>query len=94
MEEPFPPWQHGFWSMSSEHWVDSARVETHIIWILEQLEPKSDGVKRLAAGVDQTRIFCYSLGSTDQPPTYPDELDERARALGLHIDIDHYDSRQ
>ena len=92
--EPYDPWPHGFWSMSSENWVDSPRIETHVAWILQQLEPRADDVARLAQHVEQARIFCFSLGRTNEPPTYPNALDARARALGLHIDIDHYHSRQ
>jgi hypothetical protein len=93
VEELHPPWPHGFWAMSSENWVDSSRVQSHIRWILEQLEPKAEHVARISERVEQSRIFCYSLGKSDQPPSYPAELDQRAGALGLYIDIDHYDSR-
>lgn len=34
-----PECQLGLWSMSSEKWVESPRLETHLQWLLDELEP-------------------------------------------------------
>lgn len=84
------PYDHGFWGMSSKEWVDSPRVSTHIEWILSELKPSADEVRNLADMVETARILCYSSGTTEAPQSYPKALDERASALGLFIEIDHY----
>jgi hypothetical protein len=78
------------WSMSFERWVDSPRLSVHLQWLLEQLEPKADAIRKLrddGAGVD---FFCFSSGSTRQPPSLPRGIRDRASALGIEIVIDQY----
>ncbi len=77
--------------MSSEAWVESPRLETHLDWLLSQLEPRQTAIQELlSAGVDAD-FFCYSVGSLDEPPSLPRTIRERAETLGIRIEIDHYE---
>ena len=80
----------GMWSMSSREWVDSPRLEVHLDWLLGQLEPLRAQVETLLAADTKADFFCYSAGKTDQPPSVPTSVRERADSLGIDIKIDHY----
>lgn len=86
------PYRHGMWSMSSEGWVDSPVLATHITWLLEQLEPKAAALAALLTDDIKADIFCHSVGANPFPPSLPAKLRDRAVVLGLTIGIDHYDS--
>lgn len=89
-----PARRQGMWAVSSKDWVESPRLATHLDWLLEQLEPKHEAVAaliKLGYGVD---FFCFSSGSTASPPSLPKTIRARAAALGIDIDIDHYEDRQ
>ena len=80
----------GLWAMSSKEWVQSPVLETHVDWLLCQIEPLADAVHRLIAeGVD-VDVFCYSLGRSKELPSLSRATRERAESLGIRIDIDHY----
>lgn len=86
------PYPHGMWRMSSRSPVQSPRLSTHIEWLLSELEPKADAVRSLLGSGVAADIFCYSYGTNPRPPSIPRSLRERARALGLPIEIDHYEA--
>lgn len=86
----YAPYASGLWSMSSEKWVESPRVETHIRWLLDQIAPSAEALARLLHGGADGDIFCYSTGRTSTPPAVPKELRDRAAALGLRVGVDHY----
>ncbi len=86
----YAPYSRGMWSMSSRGWVDSPRLTTHVDWLLKELGPKSAEVRALVDSGVSADIFCYSRGRTAQPPAIPRDLRQRAAALGLSIEIDHY----
>ena len=86
----YAPYRQGMWSMSSRPWVSSPRLADHVEWLVKELEPKAAEVGELIASGIEGDIFCYSLGSTHRLPPIPRRLRERAAALGLPIDIDHY----
>lgn len=88
--EEHSPYRGGMWSMSSEKWVQSPRLAIHLDWLLNQLEPKADAVHTLLAEGVQADFFCFSSGSTAAPPSLPRTIRNRAAALGIKIDIDHY----
>lgn len=88
--QEYGPHQFGLWSMSSENWVKSPRLETHINWLLSQVEPRMDEVQRLIANGAMADFFCYSRGYSDVPPAIPQTIKDRAAALGIRIEIDHY----
>ena len=87
----YTPYKHGMWSMSSKRWVESPVLDTHLRWLLDQLEPRAEAVRELLQrGVDAD-FFCFSEGFSPDPPSIPGETRERASALGVQIDIDHYE---
>jgi hypothetical protein len=62
----------------------------HIEWLLSQLEPKMDAIGALRRDGSKVDFFCYSSGSPSQPPSLPRALRQRAAALGIDVEIDHY----
>jgi len=86
----YAPYRGGMWSMSSKSWVRSSDIDAHVSWILNQLEPRAEQVKRLLANGVVGDIFCFSSGAPAHPPALPARTVERAAALGLIIDIDYY----
>lgn len=82
----------GLWSMSSEPWIDSPRLQVHLVWLLDQLEPKSEAIQKLIESGAKIDFFCFSVGSTKLPPSLPLAIRNRAQQLGISIVIDHYDS--
>jgi hypothetical protein len=87
----FAPYRGGSWSMSSERWVQSRNLKTHLDWLLKHLEPKAEAVASILRDGVGGDFFCFSAGRTDRPPTIPREIRKRAAALNLEIVIDHYD---
>lgn len=90
----YSSYRQGLWSMSSENFVRSDELDKHVLWLLAQLEPLSHEIAGLLALGIEGDIFCYSLGDTPNPPTLPDTTTVRATALGLTIEIDHYDASE
>lgn len=86
----YDPYRGGMWWMSSERWVSSPRLAVHLEWLLEQLEPRADAVAALRRDGVEANFFCFSSGSTSQPPSLPRLIRNRAAALGIAIVIDHY----
>lgn len=86
----YSPYRGGMWSMSSEMWVQSPRLAVHIEWLLRELEPKADAIRSLLADGVEADFFCYSSGSTTEPPSLPRAVRDRAAALGIEIGVDHY----
>jgi hypothetical protein len=79
--------------MSSRSWVDSPRLDVHVRWLLDQLEERWDAVDKLLVGDVHADIFCYLEGSCSETPALPKETRERADAMDIKIEIDHYGSR-
>lgn len=86
------PCRAGLWTMSSERWVDSPRLHIHLLWLLEQLEPRRTAIDEILANGVTADFFCYSCGLTPEPPSIPRTVRDRADALRFTIQIDHYDS--
>ena len=82
-------YSEGMWQISSKAWVNSSKLSTHIDWLLVELEPKAEYIIELMTQGVKGDIFCYSYGS-DEPPSIPNSIRQRAEKLGLQIDIDHY----
>ena len=87
----YPPYREAMWSMSSEKWVDSPVLDTHLRWILEQLEPRREKVIEILNSGVRGDLFCYSVGYSPNPPSLPRETVRRAAAIGMKIEIDHYE---
>ncbi len=86
----YAPYPTGSWRMSSEKWVRSWRLSTHLEWLVAQLEPKSAALAELLAQGVVADLFCFSVGRSSRPPPVPRKLRERALKLGFPINIDHY----
>jgi len=82
----------GMWSMSSEAHVEGARLGSHVEWLLAEIEPKAEQWRALLAEGVEADLFCYSVGSTPDPPSLPKALRDRLETLGIVLDIDHYES--
>lgn len=80
--------------MSSKEWVNSPRLAIHLAWLLDQLEPKADAIRELLAGGVEADFFCFSSGSTPNPPALPRVIRDRAAALGIAVAINHYGSER
>ena len=85
---PFP---HGMWSISSRGRVKSSRLATHVDWLLREVEPKAEAFRALLVGSVEADVFCYSYGASRRSPPLSRELRHRASALGLRIEVDHYE---
>ena len=88
----YDPYREGMWSMSSERWVDSPVLDTHLRWILDQLEPHRDKVIEILHSGVEADLFCFSVGYSPNPPGLPKETVRRADAMGMKIEIDHYEA--
>ncbi len=84
------PYRGGMWSMSSEQWVDSPRLAVHLEWLLNQLESKAEAIETLRTAGVNVDFFCFSAGFSPHPPSLPRAIRNRAAALGIQINIDHY----
>jgi hypothetical protein len=87
----YTPYNAGVWAMSSEQSVDSPRLETHLKWLLDELEPRIDAMG-LAINDLNIDFFCFSMGASASPPSIPRAILERANRLGIRIETNHYDS--
>ena len=87
----YAPYTAGMWSMSSEPWVTSPRLQAHIQWVLDQMEPKADALALILATGVSADVFCYSLGRSVSPPSVPRSSRALLRELGLSLEIDHYE---
>ncbi len=88
----YAPYKFGLWSMSSDQCVDSPKLESHLKWLLDELEPRADAILSLDINDLKTDFFCYSMGASTSPPSLPQTIIERADRIRIIIDIDHYDS--
>jgi hypothetical protein len=87
----YPPHKLGMWSFSSEPWVRSPRLEAHLSWFLDQLEPHAKTLRGLQRRYKMD-FFCFASGSSTRPPTVARSVRSRAEALGVRIEIDYYPS--
>lgn len=78
--------------MDSEKWVEpTPKLEPHLKWILEQVEPRAELIMQILSEEGVTAgVFCYSFGRTARVPAVPKLLRSRFAALGLEVLIDHY----
>jgi hypothetical protein len=88
--QEYEDYREGLWSMSSKEWVESPVLETHVDWLLCQIEPLADAVRGLIAEGVNVDVFCYSLGRSKDSPSLSRATRERAESLGISIEIDHY----
>jgi len=84
----------GMWSMSSESWVTSPRLQVHIQWILDQIEPKAEALAAVLARGVTGDVYCCSFGRSASPAPGPRSLRNRLGELGLSLQISHSDLRK
>ena len=87
------PHRFGMWLMSSEQWVQSPRVETHLEWLLDQIEPKAEQLRTILKNGVTADFFCFASGNSPHPPSVPRAIRNRAESLGIEIGIDYYGPR-
>ena len=90
----YAPRRFGMWSMSSEAWVESDKINDHICWLLEQLEEREEAVRSVLSPELKADIFCFSNNPGSEPALLPETTIDRATRLGIKIEIDHYDSTE
>ena len=86
----YEDYRAGLWSMSSKEWVESPVLETHVDWLLGEIEPLKDKVRELIEDGIDVDCFCYSMGASEDSPSLSRATRERAKSLGISIEIDHY----
>ncbi len=86
----YSPYTGGMWSFSSKNWVDSPLLDSHVCWLLDQIEPRSIKLFELLDSGNAADIFCYLSGSGAEPSELPASTIQRAKELRLTIDIDYY----
>lgn len=81
----------GGWFLSTEGVVDSRDVRRHVDWLLDQIEPHGEALKKLQAEGCQIDIFCYwcSAQGHGGPMLSPESM-IRLGTLGLEIGFDIY----
>lgn len=87
-------WQHGFWSISTESEVQSQKLEEHIAWLLDKLEPVSRQLADIRDSSEiHARVFCFweTDRMNDGIELSPDLMGRLAR-LNLQVGIDIYNS--
>ena len=82
------------WAICSEKYVDSPRLETHLNWTLDQIEPRAVDVANLMNAGWDVDLYCCSVGTSSDPPSISRGVRQRSDALQIPIGIDHYDSSQ
>jgi hypothetical protein len=77
------------WGFSSRPWVQSPRLEVHLSWFIDQLEPHATTLRELQRRFKMD-FFCFASGRSTRPPTVAKSVQIRAEALGVPIEIDYY----
>jgi hypothetical protein len=81
----------GGWILSSRDLVASDDLETHVAWILDQIEPASNAIRSLRAhGNDAALICVFSGGETGDGPTLSPRTLARIAKLEIPVDFDVY----
>jgi hypothetical protein len=83
----------GVWLLESEHQITSTSLERHVVWLLEQVEPRAEALAIVRAALDlRADFFCYWVSKTGDggPELSPTTL-RRIAALDVPLGIDFYD---
>ena len=90
----YSPRTCGLWSMSSRGWVDSASLDDHVRWLLDEVEPREEALRGIDVAGSNVDIHCFSAGPSSVAPVVSRPLVARAGRLGIEIDVEHYDVRR
>jgi hypothetical protein len=89
-----PPWSSGLWSIDSSPDVpdEGTRLEDHVTWLLDRLEPQRDQLRQICAEQAlKADFFCgYSLNQSNGGTELASGTLERIAALGASFGIDIY----
>lgn len=79
-------YEQGLWAMSSRRWVDSAELDAHVRWLLDQLEPRAGELQRLLESGNSGGIFCY--GSSEREEASPLSAVTLGRCVALSLPVE------
>jgi hypothetical protein len=81
----------GGWFLTSRGAVDSKDVRRHLDWLLDQLEPRSDALRRLQGAGFRMDVSCYWVSSFGHGgPALSPRLMRRLADLNLDVWFDVY----
>lgn len=85
----------GLWSLSTEAWVTSDRLDPHLSFLVARLAlPRPDLDALLRARMLKSRVFCFWVNdSGDRVPDVRAEYIEIFRTCGIGFEIDEYPQR-
>ena len=87
----YSPYTTNMWSFSSESWVNSPNLTTHLKWFLKELNSKKEVLLEYKINPSiKMDVFCFSRGHSKKPPTIPAQIKEQFSDLGIEIEFDHY----
>lgn len=87
----YPPWPSGLWSLSSEHALPALgnHLDDHLAWLLDQLEPHADVLRRICAEQQlRTDFYCgYAMGQANSGIELSGPTLTRIAVLGLGTSV-------
>lgn len=87
----FSPYTTNMWSFSSQNWVKSPNLATHLKWLLKEIESKKESLLKIKNNHNiRMDVFCFSTCYAKKPPAIPEQIKEQFNELGIEIVIDHY----
>lgn len=83
-------WEHGYWALTSEGQILGSDLAEHIIWLLEQLEPRREQLAQIEAEGIAPKLACFWSATEPGGPIFAYELLERLAALHIDVELDIY----
>jgi Domain of unknown function (DUF4279) len=84
----YPPWRDGMWSICSDQGSPESlnHLDDHLTWLLEQLEPHADALRRLVAeqGLRADFYCSYFMGRSNS--SFEVTARNLARVVALGVD--------
>ena len=84
------------WSLSSKSAVRSTSLESHLLFLLDKLEPASERLRALVESQSHVEVdfFCYWLSASGHGgPSISAKTLKRIASLGAKLDFDIYFDR-
>jgi hypothetical protein len=89
-----PPWREGLWSLCSEQGLSETgnHLEDHVVWLLDQLEPHAETLRRLSAEQGlRADVYCsYFMGQANSGFELTARTVARIAALDADFGVDIY----
>jgi hypothetical protein len=90
----YPPWRSGIWCLCSDQALAETgnHLEDHLTWLLDQLEPHAERLRRLAdeQGLKADFYCGYSMGQANSGFGLTARTVGRIAALGADFGVDIY----